>query len=157
MVAALRAGVWLAGAAQLGQLDAPRPKPKQFVVYAAEAQVLPAGKSAVLALRFQVQDGYHGNSHHPNSELEIPTGVDLTADAGVQLQAAQYPAGQTYTLAFDPSEKLDVYTGEFAVRVPVMAKAGNHALHGTLRYQACDRAACYPVRTLPLEVVFTAQ
>ena len=52
---------------------------------------------------------------------------------------------------------LSVYTGEFAVRVPMTAKAGNHELHGSLQYQACDRAACYPVKKLPLDIVFTAQ
>lgn len=157
MLAALRTGVWLAGAAQLGQLDAPRPKPKQLVVFASEAQMLPAGRPSFLELRFRVQDGHHVNSHHPASELEIPTAVDLSPEAGVQLQAAQYPPGKTYTLASDSTDKLDVYTGDFTVRLPVTAKAGSHELHGTLRYQACDRAACYPVKTLPLDVVFTAQ
>ncbi len=161
MLSAWWLGLLLAGPAQsgtqLGELDAPRPKPKQFVVYASEAQVVPAGKPAVLELRFRVQDGYHVNSHHPSSELEIPTALELAGDAGVQLRTAQYPAGKTYSLALDPSEKLDVYSGEFAVKLPVVAKAGSHTLHGALKYQACDRAACYPVKTLPLDVVFTAQ
>ncbi len=147
----------LLGMAQLGQLDAPRPKPKQFVLYVSEAQIVSAGKPAFLELHFRVQDGYHINSHHPSSELEIATAVELTPDAGVQLQAAQYPAGKTYTLALATGEKLDVYTGEFAVRVPLTAKTGEHEFRGALRYQACDQAACYPVKTLPLDVVFTAQ
>jgi len=28
---------------------------------------------------------------------------------------------------------------------------------GTLRYQACDQAACYPPKSLPVEVIFTAK
>lgn len=147
----------LLAAAQFGQLDTPRPKPKQFVSYASEAQVVTAGKAATLELRFRVQDGYHVNSHHPNSELEIPTAVELAPETGVQLSAAQYPAGKAYSLAFDPSEKLDVYSGEFAVKLPVVATAGSHALHGVLKYQACDRAACYPVKTLALDVLFVAR
>ena len=111
-------------AAQFGQLDAPRPKPKQFVAYASEAQVVSAGKPATLELRFRVQDGFHVNSHHPSSELEIPTTVELAPEAGVRLDTVQYPAGKTYVPAFDPGEKLDVYTGEFVVRVPLTAKAG---------------------------------
>ncbi len=154
-------GLWLAGAAQLGgqigDLDAPRPKQKQFVVCVAESQVVTAGKPAMLELRFRVEDGFHVNSHHPSSELEIPTVVELAPEAGVQLSAAQYPAGKIYTPAFDPSEKLDTYSGEFAVRLPVVATAGSHALHGALKYQACDRAACYPVKTLPVDVLFVAR
>ena len=83
--------------------------------------------------------------------------MELAPEAGVQVETAQYPAGKPYTLALDPSQTLDVYTGEFAVRLPVVAKAGSHELHGALRYQACDRAACYPVKRLPLDVVFTAK
>lgn len=157
MLAVWCAGLLLARAFQLGDLNAPRPKQKQLVIYASEAQVVPAGKPAVLELRFRVQDGYHVNSHHPASELEIPTAVELAPDAGVRVETAQYPAGKPYALALDPTQKLDVYTGEFAVRLPVIAKSGSHDLHGTLRYQACDRAACYPVKTLLLDIVFTAQ
>lgn len=157
IAAAWCVGLVLAGPGQLGQLDAPRAKPKQFVVYASDAQVVTAGKPAYLELRFRVEEGYHVNSHHPSSELEIPTAMELVPEAGVELRPPQYPAGKTYTLAFDPSEKLDVYSGEFTVRLPVTAKAGSHELHGTLRYQACDRAACYPVKTIPLDVVFTAR
>ena len=32
----------------------------------------------------------------------------------------------------------------FAVKVPVVAAAGEHTVAGSLRYQACDHAACYP-------------
>lgn len=157
MLAAWWAALLLGGVGQMVDLDAPRPKAKQLVVYASEAQVVTAGKLAVLELRFRVQDGYHVNSHHPASELEIPTAVEVAPDAGVRVETVQYPAGKPYTLALDPSQTLDVYTGEFALRLPVVAKAGSHELHGALRYQACDRAACYPVKTLALDVVFTAK
>ena len=157
MLGAWWAALLLAAVGQMGDLDAPRPKAKQLVMYASDAQVVTAGKLAVLELRFRVQDGYHVNSHHPASELEIPTAVELAPDVGVRVETAQYPAGKPYTLALDPSQTLDVYTGEFAGQLLVVAKAGSHELHVALRYQACDRAACYPVKTLPLEVVFTAK
>jgi hypothetical protein len=28
---------------------------------------------------------------------------------------------------------------------------GKYAFHGTLRYQACDNAACYPPKTTPVD------
>jgi len=153
----LVAGLMLAqGPQDLGSLEAPK-KTKQFVEYAAESQVVPAGKRTVLELRFRVVEGYHINSHKPNSELQIPTVVQSLAGAGVTVLAAEYPAGKPYSFSFSPDEKLDVYQGDFVVKVPVVASAGAHELKGILRYQACDTAACYPPKSLPVDVLFTAK
>jgi thiol:disulfide interchange protein len=126
-------------------------------LYSAEQQVVPAGKPAVLQLRFRVNEGFHVNSHTPKSELLIPTRVELDPDPAVKAAPAEYPAGQTFSFSFDPSEKVDVYAGSFIVKVPVTAARGPHELHGALKYQACDHAACYPPRTLAIAVPFTAK
>jgi len=131
-------------------------KPKSYIVYAAEPQTVVAGKNAVLELHFKVQDGFHVNSHTPKSELLIPTKLTLEP-AGVKAAAIEYPAGQAYSFSFDPDEKLDVYSGPFIVKLPVVAAAGEHTINGALHYQACDHAACYPPKTLPVAVVFTAK
>ena len=144
-------------AQQIGNLDAPAPKPKSYVVYAAEPQNIVAGKRSVLELHFQVVDGFHVNSHTPKSELLIPTQILLQPAAGVKADAVEYPAGTSYSFSVDPSEKLDVYTGAFTVKLPVVAEVGTHTLDGTLRYQACDHAACYPPKSLPVQVIFTAR
>jgi DsbC/DsbD-like thiol-disulfide interchange protein len=141
----------------MGNLDAPVVKAKSYVVYAAEQQNVPAGKRSVLELDFRVVDGFHVNSHTPKSELLIPTQLTLQPAAGVKAATVEYPAGTTYTLSADPTEKLDVYTGAFVVKLPVVAEAGEHTVNGTLRYQACDRAACYPPKSLPVQVIFTAK
>ncbi len=145
-----------ADGAGLGTLQAPV-KTKQYIQFAAEQQVVPAGKRAVLELRFRVVDGFHVNSHAPKSDLQLPTMVALAPDAGVTLGTAEYPAGKVYSFSFAPEEKLDVYQDEFVVRLPVTAAAGAHELKGSLRYQACDKAACYPPKVLPLDVLFTAK
>ena len=137
-------------------MDAPG-KPRTYIVYAAEPQSVPAGTHAVLELRFQVSPGYHVNSHTPKSQFLIPTVLTLQAANGVKTDALQYPAGTSYSFAFDPTNKLDVYAGNFIVKLPVVATSGDHTLDGTLRYQACDNASCYPPRTLPVKVVFTAK
>src|SRR5271156_5034226 len=144
-------------AQQIGSLDAPAPKPKSYVVYAAEQQGVTAGKRSVLDLHFRVVDGFHVNSHSPKSELLIPTNMVIQPAAGVKTEPAEYPAGTSYSFSFDPSEKLDVYSGAFTVKLPVVAEAGTHTVDGTLRYQACDHAACYPPKSLPLQVIFTAK
>jgi DsbC/DsbD-like thiol-disulfide interchange protein len=146
-----------ANAQQVGNLDSPAPKPKSFVVYATEQQSVPAGKRSVLELHFRVVDGFHVNSHTPKSDLLIPTQITLQPAAGVKAEAVQYPAGTSYSFSFDPTEKLDVYSGAFTVKLPVVADAGTHTMDGTLRYQACDHAACYPPKSLPVQVIFTAR
>jgi hypothetical protein len=150
-------GVGVLSAQEIGNLDAPAPKPKSYIVYAAEQQKVAAGKRSVLELHFRVVDGFHVNSHTPKSELLIPTQIALQPAAGVKAEAVEYPAGTSYSFSFDPTEKLDVYTGAFTVKLPVVAEAGAHTVDGTLRYQACDHAACYPPRSLPVQVIFTAQ
>jgi DsbC/DsbD-like thiol-disulfide interchange protein len=147
----------VASAQQVGNLDAPAPKPKSYVVYAAEQQNVAAGKRSVLELHFRVVDGFHVNSHTPKSELLIPTQITLQPAAGVKAESVEYPAGTSFSFSFDPTEKLDVYSGAFTVKLPVVADAGTHSVDGTLRYQACDHAACYPPKSLPVQVIFTAK
>ena len=55
------------------------------------------------------------------------------------------------------AEMLDVYQGEFRVRLRVVAAKGAQTLAGTLRYQACDHAACFPPRSLPVQVAITGK
>src|SRR5258708_26572088 len=113
-------------AQRIGNLDAPAPKPKSFIVYAAEPQNVPAGKRSVLELHFRVVDGFHVNSHTPKSELLIPTQITLQPAAGVKAEAVEYPAGTPYRFSFDPTDKLDVYSGPFTWKIPVGADAGPH-------------------------------
>ncbi len=153
--------MWMASAGallaqQVGEFNAPA-KAKGYVVYAAEQQAVAAGKPGMLELRFQVADGFHVNSHTPKSELLIATQVTLQPAEGVKAGALVYPAGTAYSFSFDPKDKLDGYSGVFTAKVPVVATAGAHTVDGSLRYQACDHAACYPPKTLPVQLVFMAK
>lgn len=143
--------------AQMGNMNGNAEKAKSYVIYDAEPEIVQAGRRSIVEIRFRVIDGFHVNSHTPKSELLIPTKVDLQPAAGVKAEAAEYPAGTAYSFSFSPNDKLDVYAGDFTVKLPVVAKAGPHEIDGTLRYQACDHAACYPPRSLPIQVVFTAK
>jgi DsbC/DsbD-like thiol-disulfide interchange protein len=130
---------------------------RQYVSYAAEPQTIAAGKRAVVALHFRVNEGFHVNSHTPKSDLLIPTRMELTPERGVKASEAMFPAGTTFSFDFDPKEKLDVYQGPFTVELPVVATAGAHEMTGVLTYQACDRSACYPPRDLAVVVDFVAR
>jgi hypothetical protein len=78
--------------------------------------------------------------------------MDLPTD--IILGKIQYPAGEDLTFPFSPDEKLNVYTGDFAITLAVhplhSVVAGKYIMHGALRYQACDNAACYPPKNLPV-------
>lgn len=145
------------GSAQRGSLPSLAAKPKQYITYVADEQTIAAGKKTMVELSFHVADGYHVNSHTPKSELLIPTSLTLQPATGVKVEAVQYPSGTAYSFSFEPNEKLDVYTGVFLVRVPITASAGSYTLAGVLHYQACDNAACYPPKSLPVEVAVTAK
>ena len=143
------------GSAQLN-MDA-LTTPKSYVVFAAEPQAIAANKQAALEIRFQVVQGFHINSHTPKSKFLIPTTLSLQPATGVKPGPPAFPAGQLYSFAFDPSEKVDVYAGSFTVKLPVVATAGEHTIDATLKYQACDNASCYPPKTLPVKVLFAAK
>lgn len=119
-----------------------------------KVQVKPGG-SASVQLDFRVGSDFHINSNHPKSELLIPTAIKLDAPAPVRVANVQYPAGQEVAFPFAPGEKLSVYSGDFSVTAVMKASAnaasGDYPVQGELRFQACDRSACYPPRSIPVK------
>jgi hypothetical protein len=157
MLAGLTIVVPCAASGQAGALRTPAARTTSYIIYDAEAQSVKAGVRSVLEMRFRVADGFHVNSHTPRSEFLIPTRIEFQPAAGVKAETAVYPAGVSYSFSFDPANKLDVYTGDFTVKLPVVAAEGQHTIQGALTYQACDKAACYPPRSLPVQVIFSAK
>jgi Disulphide bond corrector protein DsbC len=111
-----------------------------------------AQKSTAVDLHFRVADGLHINSHTPREKSLIPTNLAIAEASGLKVTGVDFPAGADYAFAFDPSEKLSVYTGEFTLKAHLTAPAGNYMLQGLLRYQACDSRSCYPPKTIPVAV-----
>lgn len=113
------------------------------------------GKSNNVDLQFRVGSGFHINSNTPKADFLIPTALKLTPPTDVIVGKITYPAGEDRSFPFDPDQKLSVYSGDFSVTVAVRplasATPGKYAFHGTLRYQACDNAACYPPKTTPVD------
>jgi hypothetical protein len=111
-------------------------------------------QQTMVELNFRVPSGYHVNSNTPKSEFLIPTTVRIEVPTDIILGKTQYPAGTDMTFPFSPDEKLSVYSGDFTIAVgvhPLRAVVpGKYAMHGVLRYQACDNSACYPPKTLPI-------
>ena len=120
-----------------------------------EQVTLPAGKVSPVALHFKVAPDFHINSHTPHQDYLIPTELSVPASSGVRLENATYPGGTDITLPLDPGTKLNVYTGEFTIQTRLVAERGNHLVQARLRYQACNRNACMPPKTItvPIDVI----
>jgi hypothetical protein len=108
----------------------------------------------MVPLNFRVAPGFHINSNAPKSEFLIPTQLKMDVPTDIVLGKIQYPAGKDVSFPFSPDEKLNVYSGDFTINVGVhplhSVVAGKYVMHGTLRYQACDNAQCFPPKTLPV-------
>jgi len=120
-----------------------------------EQVTVPAGKPSPVALHFRIAPGFHINSHTPKEDYLIPTSLSIPETSGVALKDAIYPDGTDFTLPLDPATKLSVYTGEFAIQARIVAPRGNHLVEASLHYQACDKNACMPPKTItvPIDVI----
>lgn len=140
---------------QLGGLDRPTAAKKQHVELLTDSLQLTANKPQDVELRFRVEPGFHINSHKPKDELLIATVLKLDPGS-FHVANEQYPPGSPFRLQVGSGENLDVYQGEFRVAMRIEAPKGDSTLSGSLRYQACDNAACFPARTLPVKIAVTA-
>jgi DsbC/DsbD-like thiol-disulfide interchange protein len=120
-----------------------------------EQVTVPAGKPSPVALHFRIAPGFHINSHTPKEDYLIPTSFSIPETSGVALKDAAYPDGTDFTLPLDPTTKLSIYTGEFAIQARIVAPRGNHLVQASLHYQACDKNACMPPKTItvPIDVI----
>jgi hypothetical protein len=113
------------------------------------------GRATSVELRFHVSSGFHINSNTPSAEYLIPTTLKLDVPTDIVVGKITYPPGQQMSFAFAPEEKLSVYSGEFDLSVQVRPLSSvlpsKYEIRGQLRYQACDNAACYPPKQLPVD------
>ena len=142
-------------------LTAPLPAQESFSRKTPSVHMTPAeitnvtrGKANPVVLHFHVSDGFHVNSNHPSAEYLIPTALKVEPPTDIAVGRISYPEGTEMSFAFAPNEKLSVYTGDFDVTVSVRPLSSvlpsKYGFRGNLRYQACDNAACYPPKNLPV-------
>jgi hypothetical protein len=109
---------------------------------------------ATIELQFRVARGFHINSNQPKQEYLKKTELRFDPPTDIVIAKITYPEGQDLSFPFAPDEKLNVYTGDFEIDVVVRPLKSvlptNYAVHGFLKYQACDNAACYPPKQLPV-------
>lgn len=131
-----------------------RAKPS-VTVAPAPLTTIARGKPGWVSLNFQVPAGFHINSHKPTESYLIPTAITWDPPTDIVIEGDTYPQGEMRSFAFAPDTRLSVYTGAFVVTAQVhplsTVATGKYMVHGQLKYQACDNAACYPPRRLPVE------
>jgi hypothetical protein len=135
-------------------------KKKQYVTQLATPRIsVPGGKTTAVELKFAIDPEMHVNSNQPKTENLIPTKLVLDLPTDISIVKTIYPPGKDFAFAFDPNEKLNVYSGEFPITLHVRpahgASAGTFKVHGELQYQACNDRACFPPKKLPVEFEVT--
>ena len=126
---------------------------KQLVQFLYPQQVsVPAGKPQVLELHFKIENGLHINSHTPLQKSLIRTDLLVPEPSGLKVTAVDFPSGSDYAFPAEPQQKLSVYSGDFVLKMHLVAQRGDHLLQSGLRYQACDTSTCFPPRTAPVAI-----
>lgn len=150
-----RLGVALALLAAVVSAESPGKKAPSVTVAPIDPVTVTRGQVGSVRVLFRVAPGFHINSNTPKSEFLIPTTLRMNAPTDIAITKLSYPAGRDMSFSFAPDEPLNVYTGDFMVTMAVRplhtVVPGKYAIHGELKYQACDNAACYPPKKLPID------
>jgi Disulphide bond corrector protein DsbC len=112
------------------------------------------GHTGTVQLQFRISSGFHINSNQPKQEYLKKTELKLDAPTDIAIEKVTYPDGEDRSFPFAPDEKINVYSGDFPIEVVIRPLKTviptKYAVHGRLYYQACDNAACYPPKQLPV-------
>ena len=120
-----------------------------------EQVTVPTGKPSPVEMHFRVGRGPAHQLAHPQPRLPHPHHLLDPRSIRRAPRSAAYPAGSDITLAPRSQTKLNVYTGEFTIQARIVATRGNHLVEAKLHFQACDRNACMPPKTItvPIDVI----
>ncbi len=130
----------------------------------AEADAAHAGTTFRVAVRAQLDAGFHVNSNAPLEDFLIPTALTLDPPAGIELEAFAWP--EPIMLSQKGADgPLAVFEETFVIGAALSLapdlEPGAYNVPATLRYQACDDTMCYLPATaqlaFPLVVAADAQ
>jgi Disulphide bond corrector protein DsbC len=109
------------------------------------------GMSFQVAVVLKIRNGFHVNAREVTEDYLIPTDLRAEVPAGFKLGTVAYPKGTLQTFAFSKNKKLNVYSGNVTILLPlgVLATAplGPQHIPMKLRYQACSTEICLPPAT----------
>lgn len=111
----------------------------------ASARAVRPGDDLRVAVRIEIAEGWHINSHDPRQDYLAPTKLVVLDPPDVGLREVRYPEGVIATPDFT-DEALSVYRGEvwLVARLAVAddAAEGPCTIHLELATQACDDTHC---------------
>jgi DsbC/DsbD-like thiol-disulfide interchange protein len=117
------------------------------------------GMSFQLAVVLKIRPGFHVNAREVTEDYLIPTDLRAEIPAGFKLGTVAYPRGTLQTFTFSKNKKLNVYSGNVTILLPltVLATAplGPQHIPMKLRYQACSTEICLPPVTKEVDATLT--
>jgi Disulphide bond corrector protein DsbC len=101
-----------------------------------------------VAVVLKIRPGFHVNAREVTEDYLIPTDLRVEVPAGFKLGAVAYPKGTLQTFTFSKNKKLNVYSGNVTIFLPLTvlptAPLGAQHIPMKLRYQACSTEICLP-------------
>ncbi|MBN1164379.1 MAG: thioredoxin family protein [Candidatus Krumholzibacteriota bacterium] len=103
------------------------------------------GSTGYLALRAEIKESWHINSHTPLDKYLIPTELVVNTPPGIEVLEILYPPPDMQKLSLS-DKQLSLYHGTVyfgaLIKVSGTLKPGSYAVRTTLRYQGCDDLTC---------------
>lgn len=123
------------------------PTPIVTTTASATPAALAPGGRGTLRITLSVNPRFHINAHDPRNKMLIPTTLSLGKTLGVVFGPPQFPVPKAIQTP-DSKHPLLVYVGTATIIVPFKvartARAGALGLTGTVNYQGCTAASCFP-------------
>lgn len=111
------------------------------------------GMGGKLVIHISVAAGFHLNAAKPDDPSLIATSFAPKAVKGVHYGAPVYPKVSRIKIEASP-KPIPAYVGNVSVIVPFTvdksAHPGKLSVGGTLTYQGCNAASCYPPKQDPI-------
>lgn len=113
------------------------------------------GGATQIAIKIEVEDGYHINSNRPAEKYLIPTALKIERSAGLTTTPIIYPKAKLQKFEFS-QKPLSVFEGKatlkFTARALPSLAAGEHQLKGKLTVQACNNQQCLRPQTIDVTI-----
>ncbi|HET6202487.1 MAG TPA: cytochrome c biogenesis protein CcdA [Planctomycetota bacterium] len=127
--------------------------PYRAETFVAVDRVAP-GRTFRVAVRLEIEEGWHAQSHKPLDPAFVATELELAKDSGFALREVVFPPGRELDLAA-LGGRASVYEGTVLIGATVEAgpdlPAGPARAKGRLHVQACDDKFCRSPEWVPLE------
>jgi hypothetical protein len=151
-------GIAIAQGSRPSTLAVGKTPPPQHVTVTTTASRATAVPGSTLLLYVDVTPKPNIKVYAPGAKDYLPVTLKLDPAPGVTVRAPKFPESET--LFFEElNERVPVYQKPFRIADEILidrsVKGTVLNLEGTLEYQSCDNATCYPPMTIPVSWTVT--